>query len=181
MWAVMKALGHFFMILFIIVVILGFYIGTELSERELGFRNPLEGMPLNSWEFNFGAALIVWLPGSGLLIASMVFYWMNQVTENLAGMQSVLKEIAGNTKQAVVHLGRKFEKESSQEYYSKLGDSPQFSRFKGESDSSYWDRVSKGQYFSNFPKNNDDPRFPRLKDELDYDYWERVKKATHNM
>lgn len=176
----MKTLGHLFLILFIIVVILGFYIGTELSERELGFRNPLEGMPLNSWEFNFGAAMMVWFSGSGLLIAAMVFYWMDQVTDNLAGMQSVLKKIAGNTEQAVAQQSKKSDNESTQKDYSKPGDSPQFARYEGESDSSYWDRVSKGQYISNLPKNNDDPRFPRFKGELDFDYWERVKNATLN-
>lgn len=87
-WSVVKTLGHLFLILFFIVVILGFYIGIELSERELGFRNPLEDMPLNSWGFNFGAAMIVWFSGSGLLIAAMVLYWMDQVKESLAGMQA---------------------------------------------------------------------------------------------
>lgn len=176
----MKALGHLFLILFIVVVILGFYIGTELSERELGFRNPLEGMPLNSWEFNFGAAMMVWFSGSGLLIAAMVFYWMDQITGSLALLRSVLREIAGNTKQAVTLLGRMPEKESAQGDYSKPGDAPEYPRAKGESDSDYWERVSKRQYFADTPKQGDDPRFPRFRDELNYDYWERVKRATQN-
>jgi len=139
----MKTLGHLFLILFIIVVILGFYIGTELSERELGFRNPLEGMPLNSWEFNFGAAMMVWFSGSGLLIAAMVFYWMDQVTDSLAGMKFILKEIAGNTRQVVVQQGNKSDSERSQQNYSKPNDDPRFPRFRDELNYDYWERVKR--------------------------------------
>lgn len=170
----MRILGHLFMILFIIVVISGFYLGTELSKGEIDYSNPLRNMPLNFIEFNLSIAMIVWLSGSSLLIAAMVSYWMDQVIESLAGMRSVLKEIAGNTKQSGVQQGKKSEKEPTQEAYFKPGDSPQFPRCKGECDQSYWDRVNRGQYITGPPKINDNPQFPRLKDELDHDYWERV-------
>ena len=176
----MKVLGHLFMILFIIVVILGFYVGTELNRLGLSLSSPLRNMPLNTFDFNWGMALIVWFPGVFFLIAALIFYWMDLITGNLALMRSVLREIAGNTKQAVTLLGRMPEKESAQGDYSKPGDAPEYPRAKGESDSDYWERVSKRQHFADTPKQGDDPRFPRFRDELNYDYWERVKSATQN-
>lgn len=174
----MRVLGKIFMFLFIAVLILGFYIGIELSRFELDYSNPMRDMPLNNYEFNLGMALIVWLPGLSLLITALVFYWMDSVADNLAGMQSVLKDMAGDSKKALKLATQSADKKSSQENYSKPGDAPGYPRSKGESDSDYWDRVTKGQHSVDIQSKEDDPRYPRHSGELDDEYWKRVGRAS---
>lgn len=189
--AEMKILGHFFLILFILVLMFGIYVGSITSKLDLDYDNPLRSMPLNSYDFNTGAMLAVWFSGLSLLIAAMVFYWMDHVTSTLDGMQANLKQLSENANRIVSKLSNSPVKRTPindpidalypKETYSKSGDAPEYPRAEGESDSDYWERVSKRKHFSDTPKQGDDPRYPRYKDELDYDYWGRVKQATVTM
>ena len=133
----MKALGHFFLILFVIVLMFGIYIGSATSKLELERDNQMRSMPLNSYDFNSGAILVVWVSGLGLLIAAMVFYWMDHVTSTLDGLQSTMNQIAENTKRAVAQSMRKTMSNDpvddlyATESYSKPGDAPAIPGQKG--------------------------------------------------
>lgn len=129
-----------------------------------------------SYEFSLALAWGWWSSALVLLALSGICFSLPTISETLTNISSNTKK-SFELQEKLDRLLRKSEVSTD---YSKSGDAPEYPRAKGESDSDYWERVSKRQHFADTPKQGDDPRFPRFRDELNYDYWERVKRATQN-
>ena len=126
------------------------------------------------YELSLALAWSWWSSALALLALAGICFSLPSILETL-------KDISSNMKKSY-ELQEKSEKllrkNTIDTDFSKPGDAPGYPRAKGESDSDYWDRVTKGQHSADIQSKEDDPGYPRHSGELDDEYWKRVRRAS---